>query len=54
MLDTKDTHLIRKNIHDALINKYPRLLKTLSKWYAILPDLIDHLHTKEGENGLLT
>lgn len=33
ILDTKDIHLIRNNIHTARMSKYPRLPKTLLQFY---------------------
>ncbi|KAE9528757.1 hypothetical protein AGLY_012332 [Aphis glycines] len=53
ILDSKDINLIRKNIHTARMSKYPILPKTLLEFYAMVPDVVDKLHTKGGEKWII-
>jgi len=53
ILDSKDINLIRKNIHTARMSKYPILPKTLLEFYAMVPDVVDKLHTNGGEKWII-
>jgi len=52
VLDSNDISLIRKNIHTARMNIYPKLPRDFPQLHATLPDVINKIQTKNNEKWI--
>ncbi|KAE9525841.1 hypothetical protein AGLY_014067 [Aphis glycines] len=52
VLDSNDITVIRKNIHTALMNIYPKLSRDFPQLHATLPDVIIEIQTKNNEKWI--